>query len=86
MWLSLNFSAHSAAFPLRTLRLEGFVLVRIRRLYRLSAQSKAAEYAEKFKLSHYPETLLRVKCRINRIEQSRVAEWLEQALDRTLFE
>ena len=32
------------------------------------------------------ELSLRVKCRINRLEQSRVAEWLEQALDRTLFE
>jgi hypothetical protein len=27
-----------------------------------------------------------VKCRINRIEQSRVAEWLEQAFARTLFD
>ena len=27
-----------------------------------------------------------MKCRINRIEQSRVAEWLEQAFDRTLFD
>ena len=32
------------------------------------------------------EISLRVQCRINRIEQSCVAEWLEQALDRTLFE
>ena len=32
------------------------------------------------------ERSLLVKCRINRLEQSRVAEWLEQALDRTLFE
>src|SRR5580704_951026 len=29
---------------------------------------------------------LRVKCRINGLKQSRVAEGLEQALDRTLFE
>jgi len=29
---------------------------------------------------------LSVKCRINRIEQSRVAEWLEQAFGRTLFD
>jgi hypothetical protein len=27
-----------------------------------------------------------VKCRIDRIEQSRVAEWLEQAFARTLFD
>ena len=27
-----------------------------------------------------------MKCRINRIEQSRVAEWLEQAFARTLFD
>jgi hypothetical protein len=32
------------------------------------------------------ETSLSVKCRINRIEQSRVAEWLEQAFARTLFD
>jgi hypothetical protein len=32
------------------------------------------------------EISLSVKCRINRIEQSRVAEWLEQALARTLFD
>lgn len=27
-----------------------------------------------------------MKCRINRLEQSRVAEWLEQAFHRTLFD
>ena len=32
------------------------------------------------------ERSLRVKCRINRLVQSCVAEWLEQALDRALFE
>ena len=29
---------------------------------------------------------LRVKCRMNGIKQSRVAEWLEQTLHRTQFE
>src|SRR5208283_1274565 len=32
------------------------------------------------------ELSLRAKCRINRVKQSRVAERLEQALHRTLFE
>src|SRR5579864_9432871 len=32
------------------------------------------------------ELSLRVKCRINGLKQSRVAEWLEQALYCTLFE
>jgi hypothetical protein len=32
------------------------------------------------------EPLLQVKCRINRIEQGRVAEWLEQAFHGTSFE
>jgi hypothetical protein len=32
------------------------------------------------------ELSLRVKCRINGIKQSRVAEWLEQTLHRTQFE
>jgi hypothetical protein len=32
------------------------------------------------------ELSLRVKCRIDGLKQGRVAEWLEQALDRTLFE
>jgi hypothetical protein len=32
------------------------------------------------------ELSLRVKCRINRLEQSRVAEWLEQAFHGTLFD
>jgi len=35
---------------------------------------------------HSAERSLRVKYRIYRLEQSCVAEWLEQALDRTVFE
>jgi hypothetical protein len=38
-----------------------------------SRQSKSAELS------------LGVKCGINGLKQSRVAEWLDQALDRTLF-
>lgn len=35
---------------------------------------------------HGVEISPRVKCRINRLEQSRVAEWLEQAFHGTLFD
>ena len=35
---------------------------------------------------HGTEISLRVKCGIHRLEQSRVAEWLEQAFHRTLFD
>jgi hypothetical protein len=35
---------------------------------------------------HIVDRLTHSKCDIERLEQSRVAEWLEQALDRTLFE
>lgn len=35
---------------------------------------------------HIVHRLTHSKCDIERLEQSRVAEWLEQALDRTLFE
>ncbi len=35
---------------------------------------------------HRAEISLRVKCQINRLEQSRIAEWLEQAFHGTLFD
>src|SRR5712671_4401116 len=51
-----------------------------------SARAKFILYAPSAAHSRSPDRLTHSKCDIERLKQSRVAEWLEQALHRTLFE
>jgi hypothetical protein len=54
-WLNLNFSANSAAFPLRTLRLRLLRWPEIKRKLAARARRNSVESAEKIKFSHYQD-------------------------------